>query len=393
MIPQEWRLGKKRVTATESEGFLCQGRNGLQRMIDMMRIEARAAMHESDVILMSIGPDHSGTAPARKILSTKTKFPTTCNVDKHIHETPTGQGNETPVDQGIGAPTDQGSEAPLNDTDKPILAKPEEELYWLHDIFNKQCRDRKRLVLWALDSGHTWASHIIADVPWTEQNQKDFDADRRLPMEITSPEAPNIPCVLVRFLNLHRGAQQHTVPAHPFWMRNTDKVNVFQHSARSRECLILGSTVHPQDARSAQLHPAHLLLPSGFIDYSTNQGDSQTIAISAGHRGDKYFSNIRGNLESEPRKSIEVGSGFLLDKNLDPVQFLVGFNDGSIHRHLVDLMDRDKICIRSSLTHTLSPPILTANYRTTVREVLFAAWVFGRKWNPTASIDLKLMMS
>lgn len=268
-------------------------------------------------------------------------------------------------------------------TNPAMVAKYHREwhsrLHWLYDRFNNQCKTRSSLVLLPLDGRHPYGNYVIAEYTWTKPQQRDFDQTRALPIQafdaFTGEGQFQKPrrCVVMRFWDLFRHRSSSSFTYGDFISM---RAPYRYHPSTDQPYMIVGSIVDPDILANSTLQPEYLLLPSEFQNQRGKPGEKRE------HSGDQYY-QYRSTGEGERVRSLEKGSEDMVNKDIDPLHFLVDFD--SIHTHILDLMsenEESEIWIKNPQTATsnLTPPVSKKKYWTTLPEVHQAAWDFGCTW-------------
>ena len=245
-------------------------------------------------------------------------------------------------------------------------------LHWLFDRFNKQCKNNDSLVLLPLDGRHPYGNYVIAEHTWTPEQGRDFDQTRALPIQAFDAyidggqsKRPRR-CVVMRFWDMSRTGDTYGAFL-------TIRAPHRYHPSTDQSYMIVGSILDSDVLANMEQQPQYLLLPSEFQAQLGKPGDKSE------HEGDQYYQS-RPLTEEERESAVRKGSKDMMNKNIDPLHFLVEFD--SIYPHILNLMSENgenEIRIKNPQTNTddLTPPILKEKYLTTLSKVHQAAWDFG----------------
>jgi hypothetical protein len=358
-IPETW-LQNTTLNLDERTGrqFLYEGEEGFLRMLTFIQSSAPQAIHTVNEILQRLKPGELelDSLVTSNIVSNKARMRAiTAAFDSTIL-------TNTKDDEGPGHNWNSG-------------------LDWLCDPFNMQCRREGFGALLPLDPGHPFGSHMVVDHKWSDEQKKAFNKDRTLPITAYSRHLDWRSCMILQLWDLsHYNVSERR---YPLWMRR----GYWRRPATDQPYFIIGATADPDVLRSVRRPPPYLLFPSQFTSH-LNQENVMNYKIDNGHDGSKYFrsESVEETHINKPSRfsstigamPFEAGSDFMADKNINPLRYLVNFHDGSIYRHIRELLTGEgTMRIENPQSTIPNDEFDKASYRTTVGKVHQAAWDYG----------------
>ncbi|KAI7161149.1 hypothetical protein KC349_g2984 [Hortaea werneckii] len=232
-------------------------------------------------------------------------------------------------------------------------------LPWLVLLINRWCCDRKYGIVFPLDVGHPWGTHVFVDFRWEEDDRKRF-REGHLPYPIYHRQMQGRRCVVLRLADcqapyiLVGGMFDAHLMSQPVW----------QHS--------------------------YLLLPSEHTTHSQH-GIREAIDPDLPNRDRHYFRKIlaelddippfnhhaRGDTGGYPALPLRKGSAFVKE-GINPLQHIFSLDDGTLYRCLCDiLLAPDQLRFHQAGSDEPGPEFRPKLYRTTIRRVLAATWQYG----------------